>query len=153
MTSVLPSASDQLVLRPARLNVAGWCIWCLERYCDSARCIRLHEGSRWMVCPECDGSESIDEECFVRCRSCRDGVVEAAFSSGDVDAPLRVVTDIEPRNDAAGLVPRSEYAGPAWDYSAAARRWESECDPALVAAAKANPADRTAGFRAYGMSY
>lgn len=55
--------------------------------------------------------------------------------------------------DAAGLVPRPAGAVPAWDYRAAAAQTEADRDPVLVAAAKANPTDRTAGFRAYGACY
>ncbi|MBV7707635.1 hypothetical protein NOVA_33115 [Nocardia nova] len=69
----------------------------------------------------------------------------------DAGEPVWVVT--RPRNDASGLVPRVTQTVPAWDYAAAARRLEAGCDPELVAAAKANPTDRTAGFRAYGVCY
>lgn len=41
--------------RPARLTFAGWCIWCLERWCTSEKCIERHAQSTWGVCDECDG--------------------------------------------------------------------------------------------------
>ena len=41
--------------RPARLNFAGWCLWCSTPWCTSQRCIDLHEASRWGVCTDCDG--------------------------------------------------------------------------------------------------
>lgn len=42
-------------LRPARLNYAGYCDWCLGRWCTSSVCIQKYERSVWQVCELCDG--------------------------------------------------------------------------------------------------
>lgn len=65
---------------PARLNAAGWCMYCTQRECSSARCIQMHAASRWAVCPECDGSEYSDWETGTRCSGClgMSGLVELA---------------------------------------------------------------------------
>ncbi|KZM73826.1 hypothetical protein [Nocardia terpenica] len=68
------------VVRPARLNAAGWCMWCLERGCSKVRCIQSHERSAWAVCPVCDGTEWSDPATATRCTNCMYGVVE-------IDAP------------------------------------------------------------------
>ncbi|WP_040828029.1 hypothetical protein [Nocardia jiangxiensis] len=86
-----------MVLRPSRLNPAGWCMWCLERDCSRARCIEIHEGSSWMICPDCDGSEYADIATYDRCMECMGGVVQA-----DLAPRLSVVPDL-PDED-GGLV-------------------------------------------------
>jgi hypothetical protein len=64
-------------IKPSRLNLAGRCLYCLERDCDSPRCEAMYARSRWGVCPECDGREG-DGEAGVRCDWCTFGVVELA---------------------------------------------------------------------------
>ncbi|MFQ6230486.1 hypothetical protein [Nocardia sp. NPDC002869] len=70
----------------------------------------------------------------------------------DVDGTGWVVTYPfgEPRNGASGLVPRSVSRVPAWDYHRAAQETPVR-DRSAVEAAKANPTDRMAGLRAYGL--
>jgi len=60
--------------RPERLNNAGICIWCGDAGCESPRCKAQWLASRWVVCPECQGSEWRD---FMPCGCCG-GVVEGA---------------------------------------------------------------------------
>jgi hypothetical protein len=73
-TSLAPPApaiaTSAPVRKPDRLNFAGVCLWCGMRDCASARCIKLHARSRWMVCDECQGYAAGD--CL-----CVHGVIEA----------------------------------------------------------------------------
>ncbi|KZM69672.1 hypothetical protein [Nocardia terpenica] len=48
------------IVRPDRLNYAGWCIWCGERYCTKARCVKMHVESIWGPCSVCGGSQMLD---------------------------------------------------------------------------------------------
>ncbi len=48
--------------RPARLTFAGWCIWCLERWCTSEKCIDRHARSTWGTCDGCDGTGQLEFE-------------------------------------------------------------------------------------------
>lgn len=52
-------------LRPSRLNYAGWCDWCNERWCTRQRCIDRHANSQWEVCDLCGGRgmDEVDVEC------------------------------------------------------------------------------------------
>lgn len=50
------TAPAEVQLKPLRLNFAQFCLWCSTRWCESARCIELHEDSAWMVCDVCDGT-------------------------------------------------------------------------------------------------
>lgn len=59
--------------KPPRLNLAGVCLYCGERDCESAKCMAWHARSRWMVCPDCDGQEW--SELYEPC-GCIFGVVE-----------------------------------------------------------------------------
>ncbi|MGX1774459.1 hypothetical protein ACWIGW_20260 [Nocardia brasiliensis] len=81
-------------LRPPRLNFAGWCMYCLERECNSARCIATHAGSVWEVCERCGGSEYVNghvdpETAVTRC-NCFGGVVESA------SRPVAEVIELRP---------------------------------------------------------
>ena len=51
---------NRVVARPPRLNFAGWCLWCVERWCDDQRCIDRHQRSTWDVCALCNGVGSDD---------------------------------------------------------------------------------------------
>ncbi|WP_029897791.1 hypothetical protein [Nocardia brasiliensis] len=86
-------------LRPPRLNFAGWCMYCLERECNSARCIATHAGSVWEVCERCGGSEyvngHIDPETAVTRCNCFGGVVESA------SRPVAEVIELRPESKAA----------------------------------------------------
>ncbi|MFC9964905.1 hypothetical protein ACFVH4_11745 [Nocardia ignorata] len=142
------------VLRPSRLNLAGWCMYCIALGCTDARCIKLHAESVWEVCSVCEGSEYSDLETLTRC-SCTGGLAEA-------ESPLAAVIDLNTyvvtypaRNDASGLVPRVD-AGPSWDYHAAAKQATEDAEranPEAVAYAKANPNDAAAQWAAYGVRY
>ena len=76
----VPGSSERLVFdgssaavcasKPARLNNAGVCLFCMTRWCDSARCVALHAESYWIVCEACDGFNA-------ECDMCVGGVVEA----------------------------------------------------------------------------
>ncbi|WP_040723132.1 hypothetical protein, partial [Nocardia veterana] len=80
-------------------------------------------------------------------------ILAEAIMQALTEAGERVWVVTRPRNDVSGLVPRPTQVVPAWDYHAAARQVAEDADPLLVAAAKADPTDRTAGFRAYGACY
>ncbi len=72
-------------LRPSRLNAAGWCVHCLGRYCESARCIDVHARSVWEVCDRCGGTEYVNGHvdpatAAGRC-DCIGGLVEATPAS------------------------------------------------------------------------
>jgi hypothetical protein len=41
--------------RPSRLNFAGWCLWCGQRWCRASKCVERHARSVWGVCEDCDG--------------------------------------------------------------------------------------------------
>ncbi|MCP4227907.1 MAG: hypothetical protein GY773_31560 [Actinomycetia bacterium] len=47
--------SQRVAPRPPRLNFAGYCIWCDERWCEEAECVERHTHSHWDVCDRCDG--------------------------------------------------------------------------------------------------
>ncbi len=61
------------LFRPLRLNFAQVCIWCGERWCESATCVAKHERSTWAVCETCDGGvlDDVGDACC-----CAYGVVE-----------------------------------------------------------------------------
>ncbi len=61
--------------RPPRLNLAGYCQWCMRRWCNNQRCIDRHLASEWMVCNRCEGTAS-DELSHTPC-GCESGLVEA----------------------------------------------------------------------------
>jgi hypothetical protein len=63
------------LFRPLRLNFAQVCIWCCERWCESADCVAKHERSTWAVCETCEGG-AIDDGGVV-CY-CAYGVVEVS---------------------------------------------------------------------------
>ena len=63
------------VLRPSRLNLAGWCLYCFTRGCTDARCIVMHARSVWAICSRCDGSEYSCQETLTRC-DCVGGLIE-----------------------------------------------------------------------------
>lgn len=71
-------------LKPARVNCAGRCRWCSERSCNDPRCISLHQRSRWMVCPDCDGLETRGE-----CQPC--GCLEGVIEAGPCEPPALTV--------------------------------------------------------------
>ncbi|MEV0343009.1 hypothetical protein AB0H49_28705 [Nocardia sp. NPDC050713] len=67
-------------VRPSRLNLAGWCLYCLTQNCTSARCIEMHAGTVWEVCRRCGGSEYVNghrdrETAVTRC-NCFGGLIE-----------------------------------------------------------------------------
>ncbi len=64
------------VLRPARLNYAGWCMWCMEFNCTKGRCVELHIQSVWEVCPDCGGSGWSDQATAERCVDCVGGLTD-----------------------------------------------------------------------------
>jgi hypothetical protein len=61
-------------VKPPRLNFAHVCLRCERRHCDAPECMRWYARSRWMVCPDCDGTSCANgiEPC-----GCLFGVVEA----------------------------------------------------------------------------
>ncbi|MGW0180037.1 hypothetical protein [Nocardia sp. NPDC003345] len=69
------------ILRPSRLNAAGWCINCLGRHCEKARCIAWYAGAVWETCTRCGGSEYVgghrDPETALNRCDCTQGLVEA----------------------------------------------------------------------------
>ncbi len=71
------------LFKPLRLNFAQVCIYCGTRWCESARCVQLHDASVWAPCPRCDGF--VD---WVGC-TCEHGVVQMGGTAATVDADLR----------------------------------------------------------------
>ena len=65
---------DSSVEQPARLNYAGWCLWCSGRHCTKQTCIDRHQQSRWDVCPDCDGLGG-DDATSTPC-SCAHGLMQ-----------------------------------------------------------------------------
>ena len=63
------------VQAPARLNAAGYCCGCLERWCTKVRCIEDHLAERWGVCVRCEGKEWRDGEEPSKHCSCWSGMV------------------------------------------------------------------------------
>ena len=63
------------LFRPLRLNFAQVCIWCGERWCESADCVAKHEQSTWAVCETCSGGalDDVGAACY-----CAYGVVEVS---------------------------------------------------------------------------
>jgi hypothetical protein len=72
------------VLRPSRLNAAGWCIWCLGQHCDKPRCIASHAATTWQICERCGGTEYVNghrdpENAAGRC-DCIQGFEEVEYA-------------------------------------------------------------------------
>jgi hypothetical protein len=44
-------------VRVPRLNFAQVCMWCGQRWCQSAACITGHESYSWAVCQRCEGRD------------------------------------------------------------------------------------------------
>src|SRR5438874_350047 len=49
-----------VVTAPARLNYAGFCLYCGRRGCRSQECVRCHKATHWAVCDACHGRGSND---------------------------------------------------------------------------------------------
>lgn len=66
-------AAVEVVRAPARLNCAGFCMYCDQRWCRSLDCIRRHQGTWWAVCDICQGlgSDDVGDPC-----SCANGVYQ-----------------------------------------------------------------------------
>lgn len=83
-------------VRPPRLNLAGWCIWCGERDCSHAQCIRNHSLSLWGPCTECGGTQRIQGQ-MEFCGWCVVGLVQYDSEEAAAQAwqrmPLRVVSE------------------------------------------------------------
>ncbi len=47
---------ETIPVKPARLNLAGYCVMCFDYACEAENCIRLYEASVWEICRSCDGS-------------------------------------------------------------------------------------------------
>ncbi|MGF1598081.1 MAG: hypothetical protein ACFCVK_14300 [Acidimicrobiales bacterium] len=65
---------DKPLARPSRLNFAGFCGWCGDRWCNQPRCITLHRRSTWAPCTDCGGI-GIDETSGQAC-VCSFGLTE-----------------------------------------------------------------------------
>lgn len=65
-----PFSAAEAAQKPPRLNNASVCIYCMTRWCTSAKCDAMHRASLWIVCEACDGFD-------VGC-DCLGGVVEVA---------------------------------------------------------------------------
>ena len=70
----MPAQLTATVVKPLRLNFAQVCVWCGTRWCESPRCIELFAQSVWMVCPDCDGAMSQEDNSPCHCYG---GVIEA----------------------------------------------------------------------------
>lgn len=78
-----------VVLRPSRLNAAGWCILCLGRHCEKARCIEWFAGTAWQLCDRCGGTEYVNghrdpENAAGRC-DCIQGFEEVEYAGSMAD--------------------------------------------------------------------
>ena len=73
-------------VRPARINLAGFCLYCLERACTDERCVALHEVSRWEICRDCGGSGY--NPTTARFCGCESGLVDLTHS-GWVNVPAK----------------------------------------------------------------
>lgn len=76
-------------LRPLRFNFAQVCIWCETRWCESPRCVAMHERSLWTVCDQCDGFGSLGDDGMTACL-CTHGLIEAT-AAGAAEANDRVL--------------------------------------------------------------
>lgn len=80
MSSRLNVTPKNLTLRPSRLNVTGWCLYCLTQNCTAARCIDIHARTVWGVCDKCGGSQyvggHVDPETATQRCDCFGGVIE-----------------------------------------------------------------------------
>ncbi|MGW0179433.1 hypothetical protein [Nocardia sp. NPDC003345] len=84
MVSLRTRSLKSEVLRPSRLNAAGWCIYCCGRHCEKAACIAWYAGAVWETCTRCGGSEYVDghldpETSTERC-DCTQGLTETGAS-------------------------------------------------------------------------
>lgn len=61
--------------RPNRLNAAGWCRYCSEWRCESARCIQTHQRTHWGLCDDCYGTQHVGAGWWC---VCTDGMTEYA---------------------------------------------------------------------------
>jgi hypothetical protein len=115
----MPAQLTTVVVKPLRLNFAGYCLWCGERWCSSARCVASHAVSVWMVCPDCDGR--MDGVDGITCH-CYAGVIEAA----------RPCQTFPPTStESAALMPNSPISVPpavSWEPPAGLA-WCPFCDP------------------------
>ncbi len=89
------TAPAGVVLKPVRLNFAQFCLWCGERWCQSQKCVDLHDQSVWQVCSECDGSQ-------VGGCPCAGGLMEVPAPSSRVAQLLAEATKNLPAPKSAG---------------------------------------------------
>ncbi|WP_280386835.1 hypothetical protein [Nocardia wallacei] len=82
------------VLRPARLNYAGWCIYCGERNCINPWCVKTHERSVWGPCSVCGGSQQLGMESGELCGICIGGLTEYD-SQAEADRRAREMAAVE----------------------------------------------------------
>lgn len=88
-------------LRPSRLNAAGWCINCLGRHCENARCIAWFAAAVWETCTRCGGTEYVNGHvdpvtASKRC-NCTQGLVESEVSESVADVvELNPARSVEP---------------------------------------------------------
>ena len=75
-----------LVVAPPRLTFGGFCLYCGQQGCESARCIALYAASRWTLCDECNGSTTKPDTDSEPC-GCAFGVMEASASTVDAVSP------------------------------------------------------------------
>ncbi|MFF0493437.1 hypothetical protein ACFYTQ_30830 [Nocardia sp. NPDC004068] len=83
--------APQVALRPERLNSAGYCIYCGDRWCESARCVSAFARSRWTECDECHGTQRIEDQVAL-CGWCIGGLTEVEPAAAVV--PLAVVPGV-----------------------------------------------------------
>lgn len=88
------TASESALVKPLRLNFAGWCLYCDEQGCTKSRCIELHARSRWLVCNACGGNGFNPDDDITKCSRCAHGLMETfPADTPDVlifDAPVSV---------------------------------------------------------------
>ncbi|GII25459.1 hypothetical protein [Planosporangium mesophilum] len=91
-TAVTATATVSL-FKPLRLNFAQVCMYCGVRWCESPRCVEMHNDAIWIVCADCDGFGTL-----VGCRNCMHGVVESD-RAGLAEQNGRTLPDRMPDDD------------------------------------------------------
>lgn len=76
---ILPDVQVLDVAKPPRLNFAGYCGWCCDRYCTSPVCEARWAASCWAPCDHCGGAMVTPDG--LSCGLCLYGVMEIAPAS------------------------------------------------------------------------
>lgn len=84
----LPTADGHVTtVRPPRLNLAGYCLYCFGWQCSKKRCVDYHHRSVWVVCRLCDGSGY--DRTAERVCSCESGLADLTNSEWTTATEVR----------------------------------------------------------------